>query len=116
MTNKQLKDELKKAVAEIKLDDELLESMRAVLEKIPECQIHGFCLSYYREWIDKMKIEDNRKQIIKALRRHIKRRKVEVKRELRDMLAGSNYGGYKKMFNGRLRELEMVERIVKDGR
>lgn len=44
-----------KLESELEITNKLLDDRNAVLSKIPECPVHGFCLSHFADWIESAK-------------------------------------------------------------
>jgi hypothetical protein len=41
--------------AELEITNNLLDTRNAVLSKIPECSVHGFCFPHFADWIESAK-------------------------------------------------------------
>lgn len=46
-----VKQRIKRLLDEIRADDQIIANHKEVIELIPECSMHGYCLAHAKEWI-----------------------------------------------------------------
>jgi len=49
-------EDIKKLQSELRITEQLLSDRQRVLDAIPECALHGSCVTNALEWIEKQKI------------------------------------------------------------